>query len=182
MCKYKSIIDLDGIKSFLRYDKETGEFWWLKANSNRIKVGDKAGSLAVNGYYEISYKKQRILAHRLVWFFEYGLMPDGVIDHINGKKTDNRACNLRCVSQLENSQNSYEPTIASKSGVRGVYQNHVGSWVAQITANGNKMHLGSFKTKKDAQNAYVKAKLKFHSLPDETKIKFGVASLQGIRS
>lgn len=176
MCKYKSNIDLDGIKSFLRYEPSTGEFWWLKSNSNRVRVGDKAGSLAITGYYEISYKKQRILAHRLAWFFGYGLMPDGVIDHINGVKTDNRVCNLRCVGQLENSQNSYKPTIASRSGVRGVYQNHVGSWIAQITANGSKMHLGSFKSIDEAKNAYLTAKLKFHSLPDQTKNKLGVGS------
>ena len=180
MCKYKSSIDLTGIESFLSYDKETGEFVWLKANSSRIKVGAKAGSLAVSGYFEICYKKQRVLAHRLAWFFVYGSLPDGVIDHINGQRTDNRIVNLRCVNQIENTHNTHKPTRLSKSGIRGVYKNYVGSWIAQITAHGQKIHLGSFQTAEEAEKVYLGAKSRLHLLPQE--IKLGVGSPQGIRS
>lgn len=165
MCKYKSNISLDGIKDFLSYDPNSGVFTWLKSLSNRKKAQSIAGSLAQSGYYEICYNNQRVLSHRLAWFFVYGEMPNGVVDHINGIRTDNRIDNLRCVSQMENAQNTLTALKSSKSGVRGVYKNRVGSWIAQIRVNGVCKHLGSFKTLEEAKEAYMKAKKQFHSAP-----------------
>jgi hypothetical protein len=165
MCKYKNNIDLSEIRSFLSYNPETGVFSWVKSSGNRRSAGSLAGSLTKAGYYEICYNNQRFLSHRLAWFFVYDEVPNGVIDHINGLKTDNRIQNLRCVSQKENSQNSLVASKSSKSGVRGVYRNKVGSWIAQITCGGKKSYLGSFKTIEEAKEVYMKAKKQLHSAP-----------------
>lgn len=46
--------------------------------------------------------------HRIVWIIYHGKIPDSslVCDHINGKITDNRPCNLRMVTPKENMQNT----------------------------------------------------------------------------
>jgi hypothetical protein len=166
MYKHKSNINLDGIKDFLSYDQSSGVFTWIKSLSNRKKAKSIAGSLTQSGYYEICYNNQRVLSHRLAWFFVYGEMPDGVIDHINGLRTDNRIENLRCVSQMENTQNTLTASKSSKSGVLGVhFSTRINRWVAQITVNRKCNHLGSFKTLEEAKEAYMKAKKQFHSAP-----------------
>jgi hypothetical protein len=165
MCKYKNNIDLSEIRSFLSYNPETGVFSWVKSSGNRRPAGSLAGSLTKTGYYEICYNNQRLLSHRLAWFFVYNNIPEGVIDHVNGTKTDNRICNLRCVSQKQNSQNSLTASKNSKSGVRGVYKNKIGSWIAQITCSGKTKYLGSFKEIENAKEAYLKAKKELHSAP-----------------
>lgn len=63
-----------------------------------------------NGYIRWStnrnHKKIRILVHRLVWETFNGKIPTNMeIDHINRDKTDNRLCNLRCVSHVQNMKN-----------------------------------------------------------------------------
>jgi hypothetical protein len=166
MCKYKVNIDLSGIKDYLSYDPQVGVFTWLKSLSNRKKSGSIAGSLANTGYYEICYNSQRILSHRLAWFFVYGEMPNGVIDHINGIKTDNRIENLRCVSQMQNAQNTLTAQKCSKTGVRGVYfKSNMNKWIAQITVNKKCNYLGCFTSIEEAKEAYMKAKKQFHSAP-----------------
>jgi hypothetical protein len=44
-------------------------------------------------------------------------MPIGVIDHINGIRTDNRIENLRCVTQADNVAN----TVQSRNALTGEY-------------------------------------------------------------
>jgi hypothetical protein len=47
-------------------------------------------------------------AHRLVWWWHHGPVPDGLqIDHIDGDKSNNRIENLRVVTQAENITASY---------------------------------------------------------------------------
>lgn len=83
------------IKRHFKYNPQTGEIKRLtRANSN--------GSKDKDGYLIIKFMRKQIKAHRLIWFLEYGFWPKGVIDHINGDKTDNRIKNLRDVPQSIN--------------------------------------------------------------------------------
>ena len=77
------------LKELLRYEYETGLF---------IKVGQIAGCLCKDGYVTIGVNSHNYKAHRLAWVMVYGDYPDGeqpFIDHINGKRGDNRIENLR---------------------------------------------------------------------------------------
>lgn len=56
---------------------------------------------SVKGYY----------LHHLVWFAHHKRWPTKIIDHINRKKHDNRICNLREVSHLENCQNNGNDSV-----------------------------------------------------------------------
>lgn len=47
-------------------------------------------------------------AHRVVWQHTHGDIPDGlVINHINGRKDDNRPCNLEVVSYSRNATHAH---------------------------------------------------------------------------
>jgi len=64
------------------------------------------GSLDKDGYLILKIKGKQFKAHRLAWTFYYGKEPNGVIDHINRIKTDNRIENLRDTTQQINILNT----------------------------------------------------------------------------
>lgn len=141
-------------------DSERGKIIWLKPKSKIVKSGDLSGGLENNGYRIINYtfqnKKYRIKAHRLIFYKEYGYLPR-IIDHINGNKDDNRIENLRECTFSENCYNS-KISRCNKSGIKGVrFRPEYKSWVAQITVNGEQIHLGSFKSKEAAIKARKEA-------------------------
>lgn len=78
------------------------------------------GSYDKDGYLIIKIKAKQYKSHRLVYLLHNGHMPNGVIDHINRIKTDNRIDNLRDVEQQINVYNK-DGHINKITGVVGVY-------------------------------------------------------------
>lgn len=158
---------IEFLEKFLRYEPETGKFFWLKSTSWRAKVGDEAGNVAVNDRARqkphkvraIGICQRRYLAHRLAWLFGHGEDPGRkLVDHINGDSLDNRLCNLRLVTGTQNMWNIHDAQSLSKSRTRGAYQHkQTGNWIAEISINGKKRHLGVFKTQSEAAAAYQQA-------------------------
>ena len=73
-----------------------------------------------NGYIRISRDNKVVYLHRWVWEQIFGPIPVGwEIDHINGNRTDNRLCNLRCIPQAANKRNS-KTKANNVSGIQGV--------------------------------------------------------------
>ena len=90
-----------------------------------------------------------VYLHRLV-----NETPEGMhTDHINGRKLDNRRCNLRTVTHGENMRNILRKD--NKARVRGVYRDKAGWWCASKSFNGTRVWLGRFKKKTEARNAYA---------------------------
>lgn len=100
-----------------RYD---GEKLILKTRSAMCKqIGDVAGG-ADRGYRRISIGRRRFLEHNIIWEMYSGRIPKGyVVDHINHNGLDNRLCNLRLVTVLENNRNRKLPRN-NTSGCMGV--------------------------------------------------------------
>jgi hypothetical protein len=82
------------IKEFLSYDSQTGIIRWKKSAARRIKVGYRAGCTHPNGHIEIYVAGRKFMAHHLAWLLYYGEMPDCLVFHSNGKKSDNSIQNL----------------------------------------------------------------------------------------
>jgi hypothetical protein len=149
----------------LTYLPETGEFFYNKDVSCRMKKGFIAGYKNKNGYIVIGIKGKIFQAHRLAWLFVFGVFPDKEIDHINGIKTDNRISNLRNVSKIVNLQNikkAFKHNLSS--GLLGVsLVKKSGKYKSRININGKTKHLGCFDTAEEAHNKYLVEKRKYHS-------------------
>lgn len=148
--------DYNQLKASFLYDAKTGVL-------TRTRTQKPAKSLDVYGYIQVGYLGKIYKAHRLIWAIVYGTFPEGVIDHINGNRSDNRLDNLRIVTRQQNSHNQKNPHKTNKSKHLGVCWNKRSSkWQAGISVNNKTIYLGVFETVEQAHNAYVEAKKIYH--------------------
>lgn len=95
-------------------------------------------------------------AHRLAWFYAYGVWPQDQIDHRNGIRSDNRICNLREATNSLNKANERRRTD-NTSGFKGVHRRENGRWRARIGVGNRRLALGDFDTPEAAHTAYCQA-------------------------
>ena len=156
------MITQDQIKECLSYDPETGIFTWLKSTNNRVRIGQRAGFIRSDGYRRIMVNRKRYFAHRITFLFMTGSFPSDEIDHVNGRRDDNRWANLREANRYQNMRNSGKP-VTNTSGFKGVVWNKgAKKWLAQIGHMNRKIHLGLFETAESAHKAYIAACVKLH--------------------
>jgi hypothetical protein len=158
------------VKRFPDYyiDDETSEIWsFLKPTHNaKQKRWKKLKQRVVNGYLTVSVYIDKVgycvLVHRLLM---ESLRPDEwnpelQVDHIDGNRMNNSIDNLRMVTLNENIFNNLH-------FVKGYFYNKAtGKYHSEINAYGKKYVLGSFNTKEEAREAYLKAKKKYHKIGD----------------
>lgn len=152
------------ISSVLEYRPETGVFIWIAKAAKNTKVGSIAGRIARAGYVEIGLGGRLYKAHRLAWVLLYGHIDENrVIDHINGKKCDNRISNLRLVTPVENGQNRHRP--AGRNTAVGVtWDKARKKWRADIKIGRRCVTLGRFDHHSEAVSAHAAAKAKHHRI------------------
>lgn len=148
------------LKRILKYDKETGIFYWKKSTGSRAIKGNAAGSQMKTGYIEMSVCGKRYTAHRLAFLYVLGYLPENDVDHINRIRIDNRWCNLREVSTSCNLRNC-KINKNNKSGITGVYFHKINKkWVVQVPTENNKQkHIGTFCDLKEAARARYNAEV-----------------------
>lgn len=94
-------------------------------------------------------EKELILMHRLINKTPVGKQTD----HINGNKLDNRKCNLRTVTAMENKWNKGKQSN-NTSGYKGVtFIKSASRWEMQIMAAGKRVSK-RFRTREEAAIAY----------------------------
>jgi hypothetical protein len=148
------------LRENMAYDAETGRFWWIKPGFGRT-VGKRIGGKQDNGnnYLAMKINNTIFYAHRLAWLHHYGSWPDGLLDHIDGDRTNNAIGNLRVATSSQNA--ARRPSRRMIAPSRGVFP-HAAGYVARIY-HGNKRHyLGYFPTAEAARMAYEEAAKKIH--------------------
>lgn len=143
------------LSSQLIYNPETGVFTSIH--------GNKVGYLCKDGYIQITLAdgSQR-KAHRLAWLYMTGEFPNGILDHIDGDRTNNKWDNLREVTYSQNAMNS-RFRKNNTSGYKGVsFDKRYRKYEAYIWKQNKKTHLGYFNSPEDAHAAYVKASEVMH--------------------
>jgi len=154
--------DLKELAKAVNICMDTGEITWLspKKHSNQ-KCGDRAGFTDNYGYRMIKFGGKCYLAHRVIFFFANGYLPEEV-DHRNGNRLDNRISNLRAATKSNNMQNS-KMRKTNTSGVKGVYWCKAKKkWIASIRSSGVRHNLGSFIDFFEACCAIHSARNKYH--------------------
>ena len=131
-----------------KYDPDTGVF----TRKNK-QLGTDNGS----GYLKFSVNGKLYFAHRLAWFYVHGAWPDGLVDHINRNKSDNRIINLRVVGHSKNGHNA-NLSRRNKTGYSGVTKIPSGKFRSCFVKDRKRIHLGYFDTPDQAYSAYLEAK------------------------
>lgn len=162
-------LTIDRLKEVLSYDHETGDFIWLVTRGRNAPAGTKASqSVNSGGYRHIHVDGVSYKAHRLAWFYVYGVWPKLGLDHINGVKHDNRVATLREATRQQNRLNSRKwRTSHKKSKYHGVVFFNVGGRTGWRGKFGTK-HSKIYATEEEAHEFYLNELRKFsenHPLP-----------------
>jgi len=163
----KHLPDVNLLRDLLDYNKDSGEFKWKPRKPEHFEAtqartpewqckwwntrfaNTEAGFINQHGYRLIRVDSVDYFAHRLAWMIITGEAPNH-IDHTNGVRSDNRWCNLRSVSNTENTRNAKQRTD-NVSGVTGVgYYPKSNKWRARINDGKRTILLGYFTTYEEA--------------------------------
>jgi len=172
--KAYSLPSKEVLDSLLKYDPETGAFFWRVRPVTMFSLGRStarprsaehacnqwnsrwAGKPAMtkkhDGYWYGRIFYQQVLAHRVAWKIMTGADPIEV-DHIDGNRGNNKWSNLRNGTRADNLRN-VRLRRNNKSGYHGVYfSKNQQKWIANIT-------IGTFNSKEEA----VEARKKYEKL------------------
>ncbi len=109
---------------------------------NCARVGDLAGSLHCDGYLQVQIDGPSYLAHRIIWLWHKGYLPEHGLDHIDRNKLNNRIDNPREVGRQCNIRNTGNGKRNS-SGIKGVcWDRTADKWISQIMINRKQIKLG----------------------------------------
>lgn len=150
------------LKELLSYNPETGEFTRIKRTGRSKPVGTVIKTPHNAGYVTAAIDGEEYLQHRLVWLYVYGHFPTADLDHINGRRSDNRLANLRQAARFENHQNKGIQSNNTSGHIGVSWRKNRGRWIAQIRTLGVNRYLGSYKTAEEARDAYLRAKEAMH--------------------
>jgi hypothetical protein len=148
------------LRSLYTYDAATGHLV-SKTTGRPVGWPVKGGHLRC-ALMSGAKPRKSFFVHRLIWLYVHGSWPAGMLDHINGNKTDNRLENLRDASPAINSQNYRQPTSKNSTGFLGVSKAKGGRFQTSIKVDGRVHWLGRFDDPAEAHAVYVEAKRRHH--------------------
>ena len=126
------------------------------------RFADKpAGTIGGHGYLGVRItnngKKYSILNHHVIYALTHGVFVKE-IDHIDRNKLNNSPSNLREVDRSLNVKNT-PARKNNKTGVKNVWKTgkKASPYVVQVSKNGKRVHIGSFRTLDEAIAARDKA-------------------------
>jgi hypothetical protein len=91
----EKMITAEKLRRLLSYQKSTGHFRWRVRTSNRIRVGDIAGSNHRDATRKINLEGKTYLLHRLAFLYVTGRWPVQRVAFRNGDRSDSRWRNLK---------------------------------------------------------------------------------------
>lgn len=142
------------VRDKLLYDPATGAFTWKWSSRKPGVVGQEAGWFDRSGHRVIEIEGNRYKASRLAWLYIHGEWPAEEIDHINRDPSDNRLCNLREATRVQNNVNRTRTRVRNLP--RGVERNKK-KFMARLRVGGITRHLGTFSTPEEAHEKYMDA-------------------------
>jgi len=154
------MITADELRECMRYEPDTGRFYWRKYCGPRALPGNEAGSLNPTGYIKITIRGIQYPRSKLAWLYTYSKWPTPFIDHINRERSDDRIINLRQATRGQNNRNT-KMRSNNTTGVKGVIVNR-GKFMVRINIRGKSIYIGRYDDLDDASQAYQIAATKYH--------------------
>lgn len=166
-------IEPEFLRDLLCYEPDTGRLFWeyrlpemftfkgghtvehTCAKWNAAYAGTPAFTYVMsNGYLQGNIFGKLYLAHRVAWAIQHGEWPSTLIDHEDRDKRNNRIKNLRLATKSQNAANTGS-TLGGSSQFRGVcWSKAAEKWVAYISHDKKRKHLGTFADELSAAKAY----------------------------
>lgn len=87
------------------FDYKNGLLIWKKRIARSVDIGSEVNYQNTYGYVIVFIYNKAYYAHRIIWLWHHGYIPENDIDHVNRDKSDNRIENLREVSHQCNMRN-----------------------------------------------------------------------------
>jgi hypothetical protein len=152
------MLTAERLREVLDYDPKTGIFTRKLARGNDHLIGKPTSQVPrKNGYLTIRVDGVMYYAHRLAWLHVHGVWPIAQGEHENTIKTDNRIDNIRDANPSQNRANIHAHKN-SATGVKGVsWDRKSKKFRAQISKDGEKIHLGHFDDIGGGAGAYAEA-------------------------
>lgn len=127
-------MDAKTFREMFDYDSETG--WFTNRATGRIVGVSKKPT----NYASIRLGTRLYRAHRLAWLWVHGVWPAEVVDHLNGRKNDNRICNLEAVTEVENLRRMNIAQKANRADKKKRF-GHIKNWSAMTVSDLEKVLL-----------------------------------------
>lgn len=86
--------EVDCLQRVLRYEPESGKFFWINPRGTKVRVGDEAGTISSGFFRSILFDGRLYRCHRLAYAWVHGEY-DGQVIHIDGDRQNNAIANLR---------------------------------------------------------------------------------------
>lgn len=141
------------LSQLFSYDKDTGVLVRKITVAHNAKAGSVAGCLNSDGYLHLRVDITLYKAHQVIWALVYGSWPEGVIDHINRIKTDNRIENLRDTTVQVNNINKGVRKDSKTGHPNVTWRDRDRLFYVAVKRNGRQNYVGSFKDLSSAVRA-----------------------------
>lgn len=146
-----SDLTAEELRAVLRYEPDTGIFYWVVGGRWNRLAGKIAGTKRIDGYVRININHRSYWAHRLAWLYMTGHWPPAEIDHIDEDPSNNQWTNLRLATSGQNKGNK-RAQANSGTGIRGVhFYKARNQWVPYVMGkNGKLKRLGYYDSLEEA--------------------------------
>lgn len=130
--------DVALLQEYLRYEPETGNFYWLKDVGGHSKgAGSLAGWTTKLGYRKIILKGKGYEGQVLAWLLSgRELPPTMYLDHKDRNPSNNKLNNLRLVTARENQYNA-AGWVNTSTGIKGLVKQG-NKLIARVSFNGTR--------------------------------------------
>lgn len=119
MARQQSALTHARVLEMFEYDAATGNLLWKNSTTNRIRVGEVAGTVASNGRRYVGVDGETQMVHRLVWFWHKGVWPQFNLAPVDGDYLNTRIENLVEQTPRETAKKGGLRSN-NKTGIKGV--------------------------------------------------------------
>ena len=138
------------------YDSKGNEFYFDLEDYDKIKDYYWYNRY---GYFSNETINGKIYLHKLI--MNVSELENMVIDHINRQRNDNRKCNLRLATVIQNSYNANIPKDNTSGYIGITWDKSRNKWIAGIKVNYKRINLGRYHDIEDAIKVRLKAEKQY---------------------